>query len=148
MLPSASAGPDPYALARRPARKKKDETAAEAKPQEDKTAQTMQAMQDQLQKMQESLLAKSRMSQEGGVEGAEISISGKPTIVKGGVGMLMMSEDVEKRLKKIEEYLERLPGMDQRVMAILSSLTGTSAIPSTQTVLVSFFLKMRTLFFN
>jgi len=50
-------------------------------------------------------------------------------ISRPSAGVLMIGEDMDKRLKKIEEYLERLPGIDENILQLMASVTGSRPAP-------------------
>jgi hypothetical protein len=86
----------------------------------------MVAMQQHIQQLQQAFQQQTQPTAAnvaGEGEAAKMTMpflrTGVPT-----AGMTMMSEDMEKRIKKIEEYLEKIPGIDENVLNVLAELRG------------------------
>eukprot|EP00298_Acanthocystis_sp_HF-20_P015445 c21144_g2_i2.p1 GENE.c21144_g2_i2~~c21144_g2_i2.p1 ORF type:complete len:696 (+),score=282.88 c21144_g2_i2:82-2169(+) len=96
----------------------------------------------QQQNQQQQNQQQNDQDQQGGEHLSEFSLEGG--MVSGGgsgrlrpigkVGPVFVGAELDARLKKIEEYLEKIPGIDQNILAILSSITGSSGGVPTVTI--------------
>eukprot|EP00301_Raphidiophrys_heterophryoidea_P001740 c10828_g1_i1.p1 GENE.c10828_g1_i1~~c10828_g1_i1.p1 ORF type:complete len:1377 (-),score=284.44 c10828_g1_i1:307-4395(-) len=136
LLPQQGTEPDPYAInLKRPARKKPSEPVI-APPANDAQLQQLQQQLQQMQQIMQNQQQPTRSSVDDSGAG-DAEVSGVPGEIsahtvkrsRSTAGVLMINEDMDKRLKRIEEYLEKIPGIDDNILKLMASVTGTSYVP-------------------
>eukprot|EP00300_Choanocystis_sp_HF-7_P014386 c18673_g1_i1.p1 GENE.c18673_g1_i1~~c18673_g1_i1.p1 ORF type:complete len:1329 (+),score=307.37 c18673_g1_i1:31-4017(+) len=130
-----AASSDPYAIAQRRSNKKKKESTSSVvqpppvptpppqAPVDTQTQEKLQSMLDQMRKMQEMVEAANK---DEPVEGEEsVGVPSKAGLIRKKAGSVMMiGEDLDQRLKLIQNYLELIPNIDENVISMFRSITG------------------------